>query len=195
MKESDLNFQFDATWHVKKYDATDYYLALSGKDFSAVDFVGLWHDEVVFIEVKNYSNRPADQLARTREKIFGNPPPLVKVFEEKVGESIEGIDLIGKALRRRWVTRKKYQLLQYLKLRPYLLRDKRLFWMYIDQKIKAQPEAVRLVLWMELPEELEQGRDTFEAALQAQLNPLFRQIKVASSEQHPFGKSVKVRVE
>ena len=195
MKESGLNFQFDATWYVKKYDETDYYLGLSGRGFSAVDFVGLWRDEVVFIEVKNYRNRPADQLARTRKKLLGNPPPLAMVFEEKIQESIEGIDLIGKALQRRWLSRRLYPLFKYPKLRPYLLRDKRLFWMHIDQKIKAKPEAVRLVLWMELPDELEILRAPLITALHSKLQSHFRAIEVACLEQHPFGESVKITLD
>ncbi len=193
MQESGLDFQFDARWRVEKYDETDYYQALSGRGFSAVDFVGLWCDEVVFIEVKNYRNRPADQLERTREKIEGETPPLVQIFDEKVWETLEGIELIGKALRRRWWYRQYYKLLSYPALKARLLRSKRLFWMYVDEKIQTDTSAVRLVLWMELPDALATERANVATALKRQLEADFQQIEMASQAQHPFGDSLSVK--
>lgn len=192
MIESDLQFQFDATWLIKKYDNNRYYKIISGKGLSAVDFVGLWKEEVVFIEVKNYRNRPIQEFGRTRSKVEGMPPPLVAIFKEKVEESIQGISVIRTYLRRKWVYSLLDNALSYSIGRWLVLRSEQLFWMYIDQKIKATPKAVRLVLWLELPDELEGARSNLRDCLKKTLADDFSLVEIACQEAHPFGESLKI---
>lgn len=191
LQESDLQFQFNKEWRIKKYDATDYYLAISGSGMSAVDFVGLWRNTVVFIEVKNYRNRPQSELTRSQSKLTGDMPPLVSTFAEKVRESIVGISVIRKFLLRKWIYKHMDKLLTYPRLLPYLLGFEQLFWMYLDRKIKANPAQVHLILWLEVPEELQPMTYSFRHKLVAELSSQFNKVEVGNVEmKHLFDGSI-----
>ena len=57
-QESGLEFNFDNNWVLKKYDSHPFYKSLSGANLKAVDFIGIWKNEIlVLIEVKNYKIR------------------------------------------------------------------------------------------------------------------------------------------
>lgn len=192
LTESDLIFRFNEEWQIRKYDATSYYLAISGTGMSAVDFVGLWRGEVVFIEVKNYRDRPEKELERTLAKISGDEPVLLQKFEEKVRESIVGISVIRKFLLRKWIYRVVDRLLHYPRFLDHLLRFERLFWMYLDQKIKSNPRQVHLVLWLELPRVLEHERVAFQTLLVNELSKDFDHMKVVDTTTNHFEDSIEV---
>lgn len=188
LQESGLLFRFDEDWQVKKYDATPYYLVMSGLGMSAVDFVAFWKEEVVLIEVKNYQNRPENQLAPNRAKLEGVSPPLVAIFEEKVRETLQGISIIHRALARRWWYPILRKLLAYPRLHPFLLRSERLFWLYMDVYILANPDKVRLVLWLELAEVLEDLRPTFTAKLSTSLKANHPKVEIwNTANSKPYG--------
>ncbi len=95
--ESNLNFTFSDAWEVIKYDEHRYYRALSGSDFSGVDFAGIHDGKAYFIEVKNYTQYPMDEPLNLEE--------ITQNFTEKITDTQRLLALINQYHERKWLYR------------------------------------------------------------------------------------------
>lgn len=170
--ESNYQFRFSKDWKVKKYDTHPYYIHLSGVGLSAVDFVGInGQGEIFLLEVKNYKNRPVNQLERTKEKLTGTPPLLALQFIEKVEETIKGIHAIYAHLKRSWWYRFWFTTFQSSILKKQRLRHDRIYWMYASSIIRNQSDKVNLLLFLELPTPYESYRASLTNHLTQHFHP------------------------
>ena len=165
-----IEFEFNRRWRIQKYDSHTYYLGMSGLNMKAVDLVGVKDGNMVYlIEVKNFVDMPASQIARTKEKLEGNPCELVLNFQAKISNTIKGIAIIETYLKRkpilrfwmRWLMRWKagYSWMTFL--------PDRVFWLFVAQLI--QQRQVVLALYILLPKELESYRTSIREALHTQM--------------------------
>ncbi|MEM6697956.1 MAG: hypothetical protein AAF599_06145, partial [Bacteroidota bacterium] len=165
-RESNLQFQFNANWTVRKYDEHPFYQAMSGAGMSAVDFVGVHPlGQLLLMEVKNFNNRSERENLRTLEKLEGESPLLLEILEEKIEETQKGIRAISQYLHRKWWYRTRFQLLDRPIFQKRLLQIDRLFWMKASQILQNFPNQVQIVLWLELPDEMEHKRAILQTHL------------------------------
>ncbi len=95
--ESNLKFTFPNAWEVIKYDEHRYYRALSGSDFSGVDFAGIYDGKAYFIEVKNYTQYQKDEPLDLNE--------ITQNFLEKITDTQRLLSLINRYHERKWLYR------------------------------------------------------------------------------------------
>ena len=183
--ESNLQFKFNSNWKIKKYDEHPFYQAMSGVGMSAVDFVGIHPSEkLLLMEVKNFKSRSEKENLRTLEKLEGDSPLLLEILEEKVEETQKGIQAISQYLHKKWWCRTRFQLLDHPALQSYLLSIDRLFWMKAHQILRDFPNQVQLILWLELPEEMEAQRKFLQENLSKNHFESLPNAKIWSIERH-----------
>jgi len=183
--ESNLQFDFHPDWKVRKYDEHPFYQAMSGAGMSAVDFVGIHRTGKLFLmEVKNYKSRSERENIRTVEKLDGASPLLLEILEEKMEETQKGIQAISQYLNRKWWYRTRFRLLNHPLLQKYLLSADRLFWMKADQLLQHFLDEVQLVLWLELPTELEHQRAILQDHLSKYYSTTLPNAKIWSIDDH-----------
>lgn len=96
--ESGLLFDFEDSWNLIKYDTHRYYLTLSGRSFSGVDFAGFHNDNLYLIEVKNFYQYNQNGVIKDVEAFS------IEVAE-KIKDTIRLIELIHKYHTRKWMYR------------------------------------------------------------------------------------------
>lgn len=157
--ESGLTFEFPKEWIVKKYDNHHFYKGISGMGMSAVDFICITEkEEVLLFEVKNYQNRHEKQMEYIHSLFEDHNRILANRFIEKIEETIVGIRVIAQYLAKSRWNRWRYKLLDRPNFKQWILQDDRLCWLWLNEQINAQPNKVKLLLWLELPPILEDKR-------------------------------------
>ncbi|MEM8524166.1 MAG: hypothetical protein AAGG68_05970 [Bacteroidota bacterium] len=183
--ESNLQFHFHDNWTVRKYDEHPFYQAMSGVGMSAVDFVGIHPSGKLFLmEVKNFNNRSERENLRTLDKLEGDSPLLLEILEEKAEETQKGIRAISRYLHRKWWYRTRFKLLNSPTFQTYLLQIDRLFWMKAAQILEQFPNQVQVVLWLELPVEMEDQRAILRTHLSKYYMDTLPNATIWSIEQH-----------
>lgn len=111
-RESDLRLSFARRrWAVRKYDAHDYYLGLSGAHLKGVDFLAVQEGRrLVFLEVKNYPGAAGRRLSSEQ---------LAAELMGKIADTFTGIDAICTMLERKRLYRFASPLLPYLPAQNY----------------------------------------------------------------------------
>lgn len=146
--ESGLRFIFPAEWKVIKYDEHRFYRYLSGYGLKGVDFIIIHGEELILMEVKNYSDRTPLDRYDPMETLLNDPKKHVTHYLRKFEDSIRLLDIIEQYYQRRW----------WYKFYLRFFRSKELkrevdFWTKAFE-ILDKMESVKLVLWMELSEGL-----------------------------------------
>lgn len=87
-QESGINFCFQASWTVFKYDEHLSHKKVEKflKPTKAVDFLGIHNDKMYFVEVKNYREHTDDES--TQEVLQGNGEELMRRIAIKVRDTI-----------------------------------------------------------------------------------------------------------
>lgn len=153
--ESNLVFDFPKHWIVKKYDTHPFYKGMSGVGLSAVDFIVVTQeDTILLIEVKNYCNRPSSQVPHITNLLVNQENGLASSFVQKLQETITGVRAIAAYLRKSKWYHLCYSLLQKIGAKYLLLKNDRLFWLWLHEQVQQAPEKIVPVLWLELPDNL-----------------------------------------
>ncbi len=190
-EESGLTFTFRDGWIVKRYDKDRYYKWVSGSGLKAVDFVVITPDgAVIFIEVKNYTVRYGDQPPAILNRLVHDPAELVDTVNQKMKDTLLGIDTFHRYLRRRWWYRAGLPLLRRLPPGAGGIR----FWTYVYYALKEQPNHCGMVLWAEWEpqdgllnaETLQQLRNNLEQRLRQRLRWLTEQVHIVNRQANPY---------
>ncbi len=161
--ESELQFNFDHSWAVHKYDTHRFYQGLSGAGLSGVDFIGIREGQLYLFEVKNYQRRKQWQQENPFHTIRDNPAGLSAAFAKKVEDSLLAIDAIGQYYHRSWL----FRLFKQYLLRQPPARMEPAFWAQAYQLLDF-PERIHAVLWLET----EQAQPALRKELQEQIQNL-----------------------
>jgi hypothetical protein len=197
--ESDLHFQFDPSWIVRKYDHHRFYKGLSGAGLKAVDFIGIYKGkEVIFLEVKNYKVRFRGKPLQPMIDRLQHPELFVESIVRKVYDSMLGVDVIRQYFERNPLYRWIYPLLEKIPLR-FFSKSSWLFWTHVHELMHL-PDAVHVIIWLELehnyeefPElSVEAVRNKIREQLEQQLNEVAGKIHLAHTGAVPFRPSLKV---
>jgi len=101
--ESDLSFDFDQDWVVKKYDEHAYFKLLAGCGLKGVDFIGIYqHKWLYLIEVKNYKKRRYSPVDPDWADLVGDNPDLAKDFALKISDTLRLVSVVMTYLQRQW---------------------------------------------------------------------------------------------
>ena len=187
--ESGLEFEFDDSWVVKKYDDHRFYKRLSGAGLKAVDFIGIWKGEILaLIEVKNYKIRFQDLKQLPIQNILNDPDQLARAIIKKVEDSLKAIDAIHGAYCRKWWYR---LFLPFINLFKKSSADWP-FWTTVHNLINDEKE-IWVVFWLESEFEQETLRKNLDLTISKGLDEFTDKTFVAEIDHHPFATSIKVR--
>ncbi len=155
--ESNLVFDFPKHWIIKKYDTHPFYKGMSGVGLSAVDFIVVTQENtILLIEIKNYRHRPASQFPHITALLRNHEEGLARSFVQKLEETIIGINAIATYFYKSTWYRLWYILLKKMGAKYLLLKNDRLFWLWLHEQVQQAPEKIVPVLWLELPDNLVQ---------------------------------------
>lgn len=186
--ESGLDFEFDDSWVVKKYDDHRFYKRLSGVGLKAVDFIGIWKEEIlVLIEVKNYKIRYQDLKQLPIQNILNDPDQLSIAIINKVEDSLSAIDAIHTAYCRKWWYR---LFLPFINLFKKSSADWP-FWTMVHNLIDKEQE-IWVVFWLESEFKQDALRKNLEITISKGLDEFTDKVFVSNINQHPFTTSIKV---
>lgn len=164
--ESGLIFSFPEEWIVHDYDSHRFYKYLSGEGLKGVDFIAIHQDELILIEVKNYTDRIERGRHIPTEAINNEPETFVNEFVRKFKDSFRLLKIIGQYYERQWWYR--YLFLKFRSWFPesFLLKTETGFWTKAIELAEA-PEKISLILWLEFP-------DSFDLQKQSELRQYFK---------------------
>ncbi|MBR9920060.1 MAG: hypothetical protein GYB31_04415 [Bacteroidetes bacterium] len=148
-EESGLRFEFSDQWVVRKYDSHNYYRGLSSVGMKAVDFIGIFQEKAVLIEVKNYGQ----QSPLKAIEILNNPDSFIEHMLQKVEDTRVGIRAIHGYFMRNWWYRKLYPRLLRLPLRRWN-RASWVFWAQLYHLV-WEAEDLEVIFWFEFLERYE----------------------------------------
>lgn len=104
-QESDLTFDFPASWRVRAFDNHRFYQAISGQGLKAVDFVILHPDGKLWLmEVKNYQPRQ-DEAGAPYPLTLPTPQELADQLGQKLVDSRRILRIIDRYYQRKWYYR------------------------------------------------------------------------------------------
>ncbi len=182
-KESDLYFDFSAAWQVHPFDDHRYYQGLSGLGFRGVDFIGLYRDQLILIEVKNYRKRKGmpegDALQVIREESLS----FIAKMEAKVRDSLHIVDLIDRYYQRRWLSRSLQSLPPKIRRR---LQPRRHFWYQVIERAQ-EAKSCLFVLWLEADSDTRFVKEEIIPSLTHVLKDAVREVWLAGRGLNPFG--------
>lgn len=101
-EESGLFFAFSDAWEVRPFDDHEYYRWVSGLGVRGVDFVGIYQDKLVLLEVKNYRRRAGMGASDAFQAVRDNPEAFAEKMSEKVSGSIRCMRAVNSSYQRRW---------------------------------------------------------------------------------------------
>ena len=189
-QESGLEFNFDKSWVLKKYDEHPFYKSLSGASQKAVDFIGIWNNEIlVLIEIKNYKIRYSDLKASPIENILNEPEQFTSSIIQKVEDSLKAIDAINIYYNRQFWYRLFLPIIRLFKKSSADWP----FWTQVYDIIDSERE-VWVVLWFETEDQQEQLRQNIKVRIKEGLDEFTDQIMICHQEEHPFGDTLQVKL-
>lgn len=140
--ESGFRFSFPASWRVIRYDAHRHFRRFSGIGYKGVDFLALSPGrELVLLEVKNLAQYPAER----------DWPILLEELTDSVGQKVEdtlqGIDAVGRRYRSRWWHPWLHPLTRWESL------ANRWEWHFWERAaaMAAEPKKISVILWLHCP--------------------------------------------
>jgi len=189
-RESDIEFNFNKDWSVRKYDAHYFYKGLSGAGLSAVDFIGLLYgNELVLFEIKNFRQGrkygETDFESRMKEEL----PVFMKKMKVKVVDSLRGIDAIGRYFQRKPLYRLFLGLIRKLNFHQY----KWVFWTKVYD-CSTPPLNCTFILWLETDKPLPELRKKIKKTLKTTLKGKVNKVLVVDSHSNPFPDSLKAKL-
>jgi hypothetical protein len=185
--ESDLLFNFPASWAVREYDNHRFYKNLSGLGLKGLDFLVLAPEgegHLYLVEVKNYRTRIRE--GNTYEAPLKSPEALAATVATKYEHTLRAIRAVHLFYQRKWW----YRLLNRLIRNSQYAQYDPVFWTRAYE-LARQPSLHTLLLWIEMETD-DQG---YEQQLQAQLQRrmgLKVEVKIGS-QAHPFPPGVMVQ--
>lgn len=188
--ESGLHFTFDDSWIIQQYDAHRFYKGLSGAGLKAVDFLGIWEqNKVVLFEVKNYRWRNDKQREMPIQVILDNPGALADTISRKVEDTLRAIDTIHSYYSRKWWFRPALMLARNQKKNT----AEWFFWHRLYELINRE-EEVWIIFWMETEQARSILREELASSIKKGVDEISSRVFIANRQQHPFGKSLTVRL-
>lgn len=175
-REDKLEFQFNENWDIRQYDKHFDFTKNKHDGEKAVDFTGEWlPNRAVFIEVKDFFNRPESQRLSILQKVGGSEPPLVEAIVQKMEDTRTGI--------------------QRLKTDG---KTEPLFWQKMAARLANFDSETHLILWLELPHDFPKGsanvaRNTISTLLKQRLLGRATNVAVFDLAKNPFAPSLIVR--
>lgn len=184
-KESGLVFQFPASWTVFKYDEHRFYSYLSGSGLKGIDFIAIHGNELILIEVKNYTDRIVKENFDPMKGLLSEPETYVEHYWRKFEDTFRLLDIIELYYHRKWWYRLIFQRFKTLFSKKETIKTETGFWSRAIEILQTM-EGVRLVLWLELApsfdsQEAQELHDYFQKALRAKA-PKSAQVFVAHSK-------------
>ncbi len=160
--ESDLIFNFPASWKVRAFDDHRFYQAISGKGLKAVDFLILHPNGSLWLmEVKNYVPRK-DAGGQIHPIDLPEPAYLSQQLAEKITDSQRVLKVINLYYRRKWYYRFRLWCSSWY---PFALPDSDLlFWTKAAKRSDEHP--LQAVLYLQTEQHDLHFRRSISQALQ-----------------------------
>jgi hypothetical protein len=173
-EESGLLFTFSDAWDVRAFDDHRYYRWLSGRGLRGVDFIGLHQGKLVLIEVKNFRRREGMSTTDAFQAVREDPASFAMKLVGKVNGSLEIVQAVNDAHRRRWW----FPL--FLRLPdPWKQRfPQRYFW-YVTSELALDPANCTFVLWLDADSDTSGAEETIMHLLHQNLTEKIRHIILA----------------
>ena len=133
------------------FDKHPYYQVLSGRGFVGVDFIVVTpDDQLILLEVKNYAQPKGDHVSARLPRFITDPDVYQRRILRKFSDTLRAIFIVRKMLRRKvWYG----ILLQYVVFMK-AWRPEWYFWTRVADIAKIDQQVYR-ILWMEIPDEIE----------------------------------------
>lgn len=142
-KEGKLQFTFNDSWLVRKYDAHTFYRGFSGVGMKGVDFIAVRPRELLLIEVKNYRHIRNGRRRAAVAQVLGDPERIGRSIAQKGQDTLKAIWAIRTYYLRKWSYRWSV---------PFL---KRFWWQWSDRSFWTQvatqadhPERISFLIWL-----------------------------------------------
>ncbi len=197
-KESDLLFEFNDQWLIKKYDDHPFFRAFSGHGYKGVDFIGLkGENELVLMEVKNYQVRiPEESILIT----LNNPQRISDAFIKKIEDSLSGINAISRYYKKKWWYNLAQTLYSFFS-NKYFHKQAAGFWPRVQYLNNSLEHKVWILLWMETEteyenfsaKEIKKTIQTIEQSIQDYFQGEDAIVKVVNMQSNPFSNSLIVK--
>ena len=188
-EESGLLFTFSDAWNVRPFDDHRYYRWFSGRGFRGVDFVGVYRDQLVLMEVKNYRRREGMPQADAFQPVREAPGAFALKMAKKVEDTFEVMLAANGAHRRRWW----FPFFMRLPERWKRRYPQRYFW-YIASELAQDPANCVFVLWLDADSETEQVESVIVENLKTNLIDYTSRVQIARLGNHPFDGDMDVSV-
>jgi len=160
-KESGLHFIFSKRWQVLKYDEHRFYGYLSGSGFKGVDFIGILDQKhLVLMEVKNYHERLHSDTSKPIDSLLADPESFAESYSRKFSDTFQLIEIIRQYYARKWWYQRIRPIIFKVLPQKYLIKTNWGFWNLLIKLIEEKTEKINLVLWLELPPELNEKQKT-----------------------------------
>lgn len=187
-EESGLIFTFSEAWNVHPFDDHKYYRWLSGLGFRGVDFIGVYQEKLVLMEVKNYRRREGMSDYDAFQKVREAPLEFAQKMVKKVKDSLEVVSAVNGSYRRKW------WFPWYLRLPASWKRrsPKSYFW-HIVSELADDPDSCIFVLWLDADSETKNVEEEIQKTLSLNLNGIVGTVIMAGQKEHPFGMDIGVR--
>jgi len=188
LEESSLLFTFSDAWNIRSFDDHRYYRWLSGLGFRGVDFVGIYQNKLVLIEVKNYRRREGMSRADAFQAVRNAPAAFALKMVEKVEDSLRIVRAVNSSYQRRWW----FPL--FLRLPDGLKRwyPQSYFW-HTASKLAANPANCVFVLWLDADSDTIKVEKEIIETLMNNLTDKTHQITLAGQKNNPFATDVRVQ--
>jgi hypothetical protein len=187
-RESDINFIFDDSWLVYRFDQHRYYRGFSGAGLKGVDFLALRNDDqLVLMEIKNYNPRGPWKRGNTLTEIIAEPDILVQHFTAKIKDTLLAVDAIRQYWQRRWWRRILWKIFSHLHPRYHEYA----FWQRVCTHVR-HPEQCVAVLWLESTDIDQALREKLRQRLSEKLRDYCSSVMVCDYRHQPFGHSLQV---
>lgn len=180
-EESGLLFNFSDAWNVRPFDHHRYYRWLSGLGFRGVDFVGIYQEKLVLMEIKNYQRREGMPKTDAFQIVREDPEAFALKMAAKVEDSFEIILAVNGVFRRRWW----FPFFVRLPLRFKRRYPQSYFWYAVSQ-LAEDPADCIFVLWLDADSETGGVENEIKETLAINLAGLTSEVIVTGRKTYPF---------
>jgi len=142
-QEGKLQFTFNESWLVRKYDAHTFYQGFSGVGLKGVDFIAVRPGELLLIEVKNYRHIRNGRRRAAVAQVLEDPERIGRSIAQKGEDTLKAIRAIRTYYLRKWDYRWSAHFL------------KRFWWQWSDRSFWTQvaaqadvPDRISFLIWL-----------------------------------------------
>jgi len=142
-QEGKLQFTFNESWLVRKYDAHTFYQGFSGVGLKGVDFIAVRPRELLLIEVKNYRHIRNGRRRAAVAQVLEDPERIGRSIAQKGEDTLKAIRAIRTYYLRKWDYRWSAHFL------------KRFWWQWSDRSFWTQvaaqadvPDRISFLIWL-----------------------------------------------